>query len=824
MQSINLKGISKMLSSRNKTKTVAVAFILLLATSAILTFLPVFAQITAVPDRKTYPNLSVNPRLIGLNQELLVNLWVNPPPESPTLFAQAEGLRFDNVTVTFTKPDGSTDSFMPQEGNAVLPPGRTDRLGGIWFLYEPDQIGTWSVKFSFPGQTYVALNYSVYYEPCTSQATTFTVQEDLVLIGEAPSPLPAGYWVRPINADNREWSQLSGDWLQPYYDGLGTFGGTAFNPYSAAIDSPHIVWKNQVSQGGIVGGDWGSISYGAGGGSPGIIMDGKLYYNTPGTTFECVDLRTGKLLYQNKSGTLTIGQHLRADPGASTLEQEAATSVTAYLWGLETSQWKQYNAFTGQLVRTISNVPAGASGKARFFDGSEIVYAPQTSGFNTTLPYRFAVNTVIKWNLTKVPTSGTGANDWTKGIVWNVSVRQPDGFAPGDGRGSSTLHIVGDLCVVAAQNNEDRWIGLDLSTGTQLYDKTVDYIPISLTSYGRNPEGPFLTFDSSRTLYAYDMRTGNELWRTVAGEYPWGVDTQRAGAIQAYGNVYLGGYDGHIYAVDLATGDVKFQSDSSGNTTETPYGNWAFYSSFGGADGKIYAGTSEHSPTQPRIRGNKLFCFDANTGKELWNVSGAYGALSIADGYLVGTSENDGIQYCFGKGQTATTVSAPLTTVPAETGVLIQGTVMDTSPAQPNTPAVSDADMSAWMNYLHMQNADLQNVHFSTTGVPVELRAVGSNGAVIDLGTVTSDSDGQFATQWVPATAGLYKIYATFAGSGSYWSSHAATSLSVGQAAETPEQPEAAADNLALLYGILAAVVIAILIGLVAIVLVLRKH
>src|SRR3990170_6927243 len=145
MQSINLKGVSKMLSSRNKTKTTAVAIIALLAISAVIAILP--AAFAAVPTRVTIPYLDVQPKLIGLNQPLLVNIFIFPPPEDALLFAQGNGFRFANLTITFTKPDGTTDSFMPQEGNNVNPPGMTDRLGTLWLYYYPDQTGNWSVKY-----------------------------------------------------------------------------------------------------------------------------------------------------------------------------------------------------------------------------------------------------------------------------------------------------------------------------------------------------------------------------------------------------------------------------------------------------------------------------------------------------------------------------------------------------------------------------------------------------------------------------------------------------------------------------------------------------
>ena len=69
--------------------------------------------------------------------------------------------------------------------------------------------------------------------------------------------------------------------------------------------------------------------------------------------------------------------------------------------------------------------------------------------------------------------------------------------------------------------------------------------------------------------------------------------------------------------------------------------------------------------------------------------------------------------YCFGKGPSATTVTAsPKVSVNGDS-VLVEGTVIDTAAGTkqneqaarfPNgVPAVSDASMSAWMEYVYMQ-------------------------------------------------------------------------------------------------------------------------
>ena len=50
-----------------------------------------------------------------------------------------------------------------------------------------------------------------------------------------------------------------------------------------------------------------------------------------------------------------------------------------------------------------------------------------------------------------------------------------------------------------------------------------------------------------------------------------------------------------------------------------------------------------------------------------------------------------------------------MTTVTSADKVLLQGSVMDMSPGETNTPAVSDASMTTWMDFLFGQNAQLIN-------------------------------------------------------------------------------------------------------------------
>jgi hypothetical protein len=124
---------------------------------------------------------------------------------------------------------------------------------------------------------------------------------------------------------------------------------------------------------------------------------------------------------------------------------------------------------------------------------------------------------------------------------------------------------------------------------------------------------------------------------------------------------------------------------------------------------------------------------------------------AVADGYLVASSAYDGYTYSFGKGKTQTTVTAPDTIIPEGTGVVIKGSVLDQSPAQPNTPCVAKESMTTQMQYLHMQKP----ISTDVVGVPVKLTAIASDGSVVDIGTVTTNGYyGTFSKAWTPPKQG----------------------------------------------------------------------
>jgi len=332
-------------------------------------------------------------------------------------------------------------------------------------------------------------------------------------------------------------------------------------------------------------------------------------------------------------------------------------------------------------------------------------------------------------------------------------------------------------------------------------------------------------FENGR-IYCWDLSSGQKLWTSEVSSWPWGVFGSYG--ISSYGgNIIVGQYDG-VAAYNWNTGKVAwlYQAPAPYPYESNYEGNYPFFAGSPWiADGKVHYCNTEHTPTQPITRGWKLHCINATTGEGIWNITLGQSMgtpVSIADGYLAASNSYDGYMYVFGKGKSATTVTAPDTAITLGDSIVIRGTVTDQTPAQLGTACVSDESMSAWMEYLHMQKPMPTNV----IGVPVILDVLDSNGNYRTIDTVTTDASGTFSCMWEPDIPGKYTLIATFAGSESYGSSWAETAFGVvEEPAATPEptpKPASAAE----LYFVpaTAGIIVAIAVVGVLLMLMLRKR
>jgi outer membrane protein assembly factor BamB len=841
-----LKGKKKM--SKNKTAN-AIALFLVLTVATTLIALPavnaldisLFAYITATPDP------------VGVGQDVYVVFWLDRP--SPTAVAGYDPTRnWANFTVKVTSPSGKTQNFGPYASDAT---------GGAGLTFAPNEVGTYTLDFNFPGQTFG----SNYYKPA-SAATHLTVQEEPVK-GYPTPPIPTEFWDRPIYGENKEWWEISGNWLMPGYNCTGAFEPGSFNPYTTAPNTAHVVWTRETHMGGIVGGDMKDRTFYMGPTyqyywTP-LALGGRLYAPQrliPGNAWlgvYCLDLNTGEEIWFQPSskgygagggggGTIpTMVAQLLYYDGPN------AHGVLPYLWNTG-ANYTMFDANSGEPILTAVGAPTTSytgrvTGPLMMFDSQGSLLAYYIDSVS---------NWLCLWNSTKLieravggyinaymPPVGATLN-WTTGIEWNVTVPRRDGAGFYLGYPESTGDVIfaysGSIATGGGYQNFTL-VAYDKNNGRELWWKNITD-PLNPSGsqpylfFGPARDGIFTIFRrQSMEWYAFRASTGEQIWGpSKAYESAW--DQYAYGNI-AYGKLFVCTYSGRVYCHNLNTGTIEWTYETPPSGFETPYGNWPFgVQNPTIADGKIFVGTAEHTPGSPFFTGSRLYCVNATTGQGVWNISGwwsiYYGGVSpiIVDGYLLSHNWGDGRIYCFGKGPTATTISTPLNTITQGKTIMLIGTVTDQSPAAKEyaqtarfaggVPAIADEYMTPWVEYLYMQKSKPANA----TGVRVSLDVLDSNGNYRNIGTVTSDANGFYSFVWEPDIPGKYTVYATFAGSESYWSSMGQTAFNVEEApAATPAptpQPASIAD-IYLVPGIIGIIIAIVVVGLV-IILLLRKR
>ena len=815
--------MSKGIIAKAKTKfrnvrVTTIALILLLTTSALATnILTVNAA-----NRPMTAFLALTPDPVGVGQSVTVNMFLSfQRGNSDPIGA------FENLSLIITKPDGT---------NQTKGPLKTDYAGVTFTYYTPDQIGEYHFQLIFPGQQIGAS----FHTPAISKSVPLTVQQEP--IAYLPNvPLPTDYWKRPISAENTEWQSISGNWLS--YPSQGKYNATGnFNPYTKAPNSAHVVWTKPLAFGGIVGGEFVTNDYFTGKPyqakfNPAIIMNGVLYYDTPDPPrygFSAVDIRTGESLwYKNYTQKIAIGQLWNLETGNQ-------KGLYAFLWSFG-STWSLFDAFTGNWIMDFANATGGggfgpAATMNTMFDENGNLIAYYLNSAQSSL-YLWNSSVCFK-NNGLLPTTGggmaqfapnSGTYDWRKGIQWNVTTP----IVPGQsivalGSGVVLASTWGGMAVSPGWEVH---VGYDALTGTALWVENRT-LPVGALSFGSNLQmmnGVYCEYvRDEMSLYGYNAITGKQIWGPIKPEKTndWGYYTsplEGGWTVTAYGKLYTANYDGYVHAFNLSTGKPLWDFSSGSTGMEAPYTNYPFTGGVMAADEKIFANTNSMYPTSPMFKGFKLFAIDAEKGTNIWNISGHFQGPAVADGYMVTFNDYDQQVYAFGKGKTTTTIDAPTLAVTKGSSVILRGTVTDQSPGAKDTPAISDDNMSPWMEYLYMQKPKPTNA----VGVPVTISVVDSNGNYRDIGSVTSDSDGFFSLNWKPDIEGKYTVYASFAGSESYWSSHAVTAFAVDPATPTPAPTEAPAESTADMYFVPAIAGLFVLIIIVAIVLamlMLRKR
>jgi hypothetical protein len=876
-----------------------IATFLMLTIAFTLVALPTAnAHTPPLTDVKTWSYLALSPNPVGVNQQVLVVFWLNwvPPGAGGLGGYRWQDLTIDitkpdgskETLGPFISDDvgGSHTYYTPTTvGNYTFKfifPEQTSSLynpvTGI-----PASANAISLGASAGGGDYINDTFLG-----SSTTEILTVQEEP--IPYPPTyPLPTEYWTRPIEGQNTAWVEVASNWLQ----GAGPTVNHNIQPDGIAPESPHIMWTRPMEDGGIAGVDYpnSEVAYWAGENYESrfnypIIMNGRLYYDLPlgshanfgsspeggdfsggwvGGGYVCIDLRTGEQLWwQNWT---TVAQTPRFgqlyDPAG--LYDQNGVLPNGILWMVDRTTWAAYDSLTGTWLYNLTNVPSSSSWAQLYGPSGEIV--KYVLNYDTTSNAGW----LALWNNSAAPGLRNGLNgtdqqmwrpngkvvDTSTAYSWNVTIPSLSGNVGG----SPTIRYVypDDLLLgtfgtvtldtfITPSNPVWTVFAISLkpaSIGQLLWIKNYSTAENQTLEWGlQDPQTRVFTLAYQQTMkwLGYSMDTGDLLWGPVGDETAYnyytygGIDYYNSGAqIMDNGILYSAGMGGRIYAINDTTGKLMWTYTADQTYDGDPWPYWPIYIS-PIADGKIYTFTFQHTATEPLRKGAKIYCINATTGQQIWNLMGWPSSVThseaggiVADGYFAFYNLYDSQVYSIGKGPSATTVTAsPKVSVHGDS-VLVEGTVIDTAAGTkqneqaarfPNgVPAVSDDSMSAWMEYVYMQKPCPTNA----TGVEVSLDTLDPNGNFVHIGTAISDTSGKFSYMWTPEVPGKYTVIATFAGSESYWPSYSETAVGVSEAPTTTTPPQTTTQESPMLTYVLASVIALIVIVIAIGVLMLRR-
>ncbi len=871
-------------------KTLSIVTLFLVLSIVIpLTALSTASAHTPVWDIESYAYISAAPNPVGVGQIVYIYMWVDTPLSGAVV---TNDIRRHDYTLTVTQPDGTIKT---EHWDVIQ-----DTTGIQAYSFTPDKVGTYDLKFKYGGQTHT---WSGTYNGDTYQSaealTTLTVQEEPIEAITPSAALPTEYWSRPINGENTDWYSISSNWLNgPYIrTGATATGGAGFGRYQPDGSGPetsHVMWTKPLQWGGVVGGsstaNLGEGYYTGSSYNPrfasAIVMQGTLFYQEPwgnsggGGDYLAVDLQTGEELWRINASATGVSlvpsfgyQYSYGDGNQHGVLPNGLLVATTTVTGLGTV-WRGYDARTGVLTGlNLTNVPSGTTtgtlaanqangASAAGPQGEYLIYSLTNLGTTPSPKYYLS-----EWNSSKynqLSAGQIGAGNWyptasfnatdSRMYDWNVSLPS----VTGQGWGIFRDVIVGDKLLL---------IQGSLGTGprTEGYGANITAISINPDTKGNilwtknyapadgNMTRTIIAVDSIANTFVtedkenlefngFSLDNGNHLWTAPTPVVEW--DTLRRDTLSAYGNLYAAGYDGIVYCYNDATGDLiwTYGKGGEGNSTNsgenTVYGHYPVFIDVI-AEGKVYVGTTEHSPNQPLYKDAQYRCLNASTGEEIWTLTGMGTGMYIgqydivADGYFTYLNIYDMQVYSVGKGASKLTVDAPLAAVSQGQSLVIRGTITDTAAGTtqeeqaarfPNgVPCVSDASMKQWMEYVYMH----QDKPTNTVGVEINFAVVDSNGNYRNIGNAVSDSSGTYSLQWKPDITGKYTVIATFAGSSAYYGSSAETSFAVDEAVATPAPTQAqilSASDTYLLPGIIGIIVAIVLVGIVLALLVIKKR
>ncbi len=672
----------------DKTMAIIFAVLFIFSMTASATLMPSARAQTGV-TLKTFAYINAAPNPVGVNQQTYIIMWLN------LIFngaMTANTYRFQGYQLTIVGPSGTTTVNFPVVH---------DTTSAQDYAFTPSAAGTYNITFSFPGMDITAANdgstsaligdkYGA-----SSATTTLTVLQTQLPPTLSSAPLPTAYWIRPIYGENTAWYTISSNWLGsgiPGYQGWG-FSSKQMSFAADAVGSltAHVMWTKEIQAGGIVGGNTVAIpanTYFEGSAysqrymNP-IILDGFLYYNPPegvqssnSGPLTCVNMQTGQVVWTKNIGQMSFGYIYDAeDPNQHGVWPPILVSAA----------WHAYDAWTGDSVFNLTNVPSGTTILGP--SGEILIVSFHNYGPTIMTPYGPfpsgpPVYYLQEWNSSRLWGDRYSGGSTTPGDVppitdasWAggyVSIGGVPTYEPSllDFNISMPMLTSAPTIADAYYNNmlicengtmpgagaffaasppwpesPYNYFAVNMkapSIGSILWWSTVqapagnitvtigDADPTANGGHGVFTEG----YKETMQWVGYSMATGAKLWGPTDSmaslDYYGNPAIPIIGGTCANGNLYSTGYAGILYCWNMTTGKLEwtYGNGGEGNSTNagfnTPFGVYPMQINAIGS-GVVYMVTTEHTIETPLFKGAFNVAVNATTGKQIWALSGYTG-------------------------------------------------------------------------------------------------------------------------------------------------------------------------------------------------------
>jgi hypothetical protein len=157
-----------------KSNIVVLTTVLIASISLSIMLIPTTDAHTTAWKIPTIAYVDAIPNPVGVGQTTWIYMWIDKMPDGTAMF---NDWRWHNYKLTITKPDGTTES---KTWETIV-----DTTSSHGYTYTPTQVGTYILKFEFPGQDANAYSFNPTsafrndtYLP-SSATTTLTVQQDV---------------------------------------------------------------------------------------------------------------------------------------------------------------------------------------------------------------------------------------------------------------------------------------------------------------------------------------------------------------------------------------------------------------------------------------------------------------------------------------------------------------------------------------------------------------------------------------------------------------------------------------------------------------------